>query len=141
MGKIYITLIGFLGWLLCIQEVLAQCPGMEKYEVNYPSSEAGNRGEIRFFLQVADNAPASAELEDLQFNLWNKSKGAYLYNPSKLDAGFHEDEEISFSLNSNVAEFRNVPSGDSYFLVLYSDKCSKIIGPEGGVVVQNSMSR
>lgn len=141
MGKFYITLISLCGLLLSTHVAWAQCPSLVKYEVRYEESGTDSKGIIRFFLNEEGSPSTPLVSQNFQYNLWDKSRGVYLYNPSKLDAGFYEDKKISFSLKSNVAEFRNVPPGDNYFMVIYSDECNKVIGPDGGVAVNNSMSR
>ena len=130
-------LLGFFWFGVC-QYTVAQCPTLIKYEVSHELTDDSNRGTIRFFLQNEVESANRSEINDHEYNLWDKKAGVYLYNPSKLDAGFYEDKKISFSLSTGVAEFNNVPEGKSYLLVVYSSNCRKLLGPSGGISIQNS---
>ncbi len=126
--------------LLCLgfsQVLVAQCPVLIKHEATHSGLDT-NGSSLRFFLQNEDGSSYKAGLEKHEYSLWDKTTRRYLYNPSKLDAGFYEDKEIRVLLNRNVVEFKNVPERDSYFLVIYSSDCKKVLGPEDGITVQES---
>ena len=130
----------YLIGLLCLgysQVLIAQCPVLVKHEVSY-NWPATHESSLKFFLQNEDGSSYQAGQEKHAYNLWDKGTGRYLYNPSKLDAGFYEDKKIEVSLNNNVIEFKNVPEHESYFLVVFSQGCRTVLGPDGGVAVQES---
>ncbi|WKN32258.1 hypothetical protein PZB74_02685 [Porifericola rhodea] len=136
MSKFY-TLFISLGMLLMTMpsDSWAQCPSLLEYEVEYDQFQEGKNGILTFVM--GNNNASPLNLDDFEFNLWDKNRGVYLYTPSKLDAGFHVDKNIKVTVEpSGKVKFLNVPPGSSYCLVISSQGCQKVFGPEEGIVVE-----
>jgi len=117
MGKIYITLIGFLGWLLCAQEVLAQCPGQEQIIVKASDESSFQREQGRLIITVQGTAPIVEG--QYRIRLWDSNKQRYVYddnNPPFLNI-------TQLEIENNTISFDKLPDGQ-YALELHGEACN-----------------
>lgn len=117
MGKIYITLIGFLGWLLCTQEVLAQCPDQEQIIVKVSDESSFQQEQGRLIFTVEGTSP----IVDGQYRirLWDSNKQRYVYddnNPPFLNIS-------RVQIENNTISFDRLPDGQ-YALELHGGACN-----------------
>ncbi len=130
---------GIIGGALCMTlyaaDAYGQCPTLSRYNIELDQAQK---------IILTFDFEKGSELTHLkpdayEYNLLDANRGVYLYTPSKLDAGFHEDKNITVSIEpSGTIKFRNVPPENSYRLVVSSPECKRVYGPEEGITVKKS---